>query len=122
VSEETKQTVYAYWQGWQTKDFTGMRAALADDVVADAGLFRVEGADQFVAMCADGPAWRDVEMLDEMFGEDYAAILYEGINTANEQRMRVAELIRLAGGKIAEIQSCLSPLTMLEGEVKQGGG
>ena len=121
MSEETKQTVYAYWQGWQTKDFTGMRAALADEVVADAGLFRVEGADKFVAMCADGPAWRDVEMLDEMYGENHAAILYEGINTANEQRMRVAELIRLEGGKIMEIQSCLSPLTMLEGEVKRGG-
>ena len=120
MSEASKETVHAYWRGWQTKDFTGMRAALADEVVADAGLFRVDGADKFVAMCAEGPAWRDVEMLDELYGEDHAAILYEGINTGNEQRMRVAELIRLEGGKIASIQSCLSPLTILEGAVKKG--
>ncbi len=119
MSDNTKQIVYAYWRGWQTKDFTAMRAALADDVVADASLFRVEGADRFVAMCAAGPAWRDVVMVDELYTDDQAAILYEGINTANEQRMRVAELIRLKGDKITEIQSCLSPLTMLQGAVKK---
>ncbi len=119
MSEATRQTIHAYWRGWQTKDFTAMRAALADEVVADAALFRVEGADRFVAMCADGPAWREVVMVDELYTEGHAAILYEGINTANEQRMRVAELIRLEDGKITEIQSCLSPLTMLAGAVKK---
>ena len=118
MSESTRQVVYAYWQGWQTKDFEGMRAALADDVIADAGLFRVEGADKFVAMCKAGPGWREVRMMEELYAETHAAILYEGINTGNEQKMRVAELIQLDGGKIASIQSCLSPLTMLQGVVK----
>lgn len=119
MAESTKHVIYAYWQGWQTEDFVGMRAALADDVVADAALFRVEGADRFVALCAEGPAWRDVIMVDELYTENHCAILYEGINTGNNQRMRVAEIIRLDGDKIVEIQSCLSPLTLLQGAVKQ---
>lgn len=122
MSETTKAIVHAYWRGWITQDFAGMRAALADEVVADAALFRVEGADRFVKLCAEGPPWREVVMVDELYTDDHAAILYEGINAANSQQMRVAELIRLRGDKIVEIQSCLSPLALLKWAVKQEGG
>ena len=73
MSEKTKATVHAYWRGWITEDFTAMRQALADDVVADAALCRVEGADNYVALCAEGAPWRDVVMIDEFYTDDHAA-------------------------------------------------
>ena len=62
--------------------------------------------EQFVQFCQQGNAWNDVELLDSMFTAEGGALLYEGTDSGTEQRIRVAEIVRVEGGRVVGANAC----------------
>lgn len=102
MTESIEELVMAYWRSWQKGDFSEYRSYLADTI--DAGGNELD-ADQFVTMVSQGSPWRDVRMIDSVFAADSAAIMYEGINTANDAAVKVIEFLRVAERKIVSFCS-----------------
>lgn len=101
--EASKKVILAYWKSWQDQDWDAMRAALAEDLVFGGQSMTRE---QFIQFCQQGHPWRDVELLDSMFTAEGGALLYEGTDTGSETRVRVAEIVRVQGGRVCRANAC----------------
>ncbi len=86
-----------------------MQRCLAPDVQLDMGPFKANSAAEFRAIVEANPSpWSEVTLLDSHFDEDAGTIVYEGVDTSNGVRTRVAELCRVTEGKISRITAVLS--------------
>lgn len=108
--ESTRELVLRYFGTWPRGDWEGMRACMADTIDFNG---QSHNADAFVAMCAKGARWERVELLDSIFADGKAALLYEGIDTGTGSRMRVGEFIRVADGKVRSVQAAIAPRASL---------
>ncbi|MDH3683582.1 MAG: nuclear transport factor 2 family protein [Acidimicrobiia bacterium] len=103
----TEAVVMRYWNSWHEggePDWATMRSCLADDLDMDAGPM---SADAFVEMCQQGAPWTGVTMIDSLFADDRAALIYEGTNTANGKLVRVGEIITVVDGKVARLRAAI---------------
>ena len=99
----TKEVILAYWKSWQIKDWDMMKGSLADSL--DFG-GQVMPRDAFVQFCQQGTPWQDVELIDSLFTADGGALIYEGTDSKDGTRIRVAEIVRVEGGKVAGANAC----------------
>ncbi len=96
TAKDTEELVQTYWRSWQNKDWEGMRKTLAPDFQAGA----LKGPDALVEISKKGNPWRDVTMLDAVYGEEHATIVYRAVDTVTLANVQVAELLRIENGKI----------------------
>ena len=101
-----------YFNSWQAPaDFDELASYLTNNFKIDAGLFSFSSKEDFVQFLKANPTpWKDVRLLSSIYSEDGAAILYEGINTATNAKMRVAEHIQFEGMRIAKIYTVITQL------------
>ena len=111
-SEETKKLVMKYFNSWQEpSDFNEMRECLSENFILDAGIFVFRNADDFVKISEqNGTPWKDIELLDSIFHDDKAAIIYEGTEKKSEKKFRISEFITVAEDKIEKILTNITPL------------
>lgn len=89
-----------YHRSWQRGDLAALRECLADEIDFDWGTAVYTDPDDFVAATASGIEWRDVTLLDAIYREETAAIVYEGVNVTDGLRLRTAEFLHCVEGKI----------------------
>ncbi|MCG8308031.1 MAG: nuclear transport factor 2 family protein [Cytophagales bacterium] len=108
----SEELVLKYFNSWQEPaDFREMESCLSEDLVIESGFFAFRNRNDFVSFLRHNPApWKDVKLIASVFDPEHSAIVYEGVNTADHKKMRVAELIKISGGKIIEIQTVISQL------------
>lgn len=92
--ESTKELVKKYFQSWQKQDWDQMRTCLSKDFSIDAGQIQFHSVDTFVDFCKSGPSWSQIKLLDALFLEKKAALLYEGV-TPNGEKIRVGEFLEI---------------------------
>lgn len=103
-----KDKIQRYFNAWSSQRFSDMRDCLADEIMFDMGGSQSTiSAENFIKMSSDGPSWKDIRLLDAVYEGDKAALLYEGVNAATGQRLRVGEFIQCSDGKIAGIRAVL---------------
>lgn len=102
----TEELVMAYWRSWQgsTPDWAAMRSCLADEVDMERGPM---SADQLVEMASKGTPWKDVTMVDAIFADRRAAILYDGTDTLTGEQLRISELLTVDGDKITKLRAAI---------------
>lgn len=110
MTEEVKTVVMKYFNAWQKQDYEEMRSCLAKQMEFDTGMQKIEDADEYTDFCKKLPAFTKVTLLDSVFSENQAALLYEGISQFGA-KFRVAEFMTLADDKIAKIQVIFSLLS-----------
>ena len=108
----SKELVLKYFHSWQQPaDFEEMKSCLSEDFTIDGGFFKFDSIDDFSGFLEENPTpWKDVTLLSSAFYDDKSFLLYEGVNTATEQKMRVSEHIRIRDGKIKDVQSVITQL------------
>lgn len=106
----TKELVLRYFNSWQHQDWETMRSCLADtlDFEGPDGQARAMPADEFTAFCSKGSPWREVELIDSMFADGHASLLYQGVDTKNDSKVRVGEFVTVEGGKIARLRAAFA--------------
>lgn len=106
-----------YFQSWQEPaDWEEFRSCLGDDVVFDPGGASIQGADQLTEMLrASESPWREVELLASLFGDDSAALFYEGTERSSGIRHRVAEYLDIEQGRIQRALVTIVQLTEPQG-------
>lgn len=109
---KNKKTTLKYFNSWQEPaDFDELSSCLAEDFRIDAGFFAFNGKKEFIEFLKSNPTpWKEVKLLSSIFSENASAILYEGINTANNKKMLVSEHIQFTDKKIVEIQTVITQL------------
>lgn len=109
---KSKELVLKYFNSWQEPaDFQETADCLSDNFKIDAGFFSFENKKSFIQFLESNPApWKNVKMLSSFFGENFSAILYEGINTVNNKKMRVSEHIQIQDNKIKEVFTVIAEL------------
>ena len=99
----SKDVILAYWKSWQIKDWDLLEGSLADNL--DFG-GQPMPRDAFLQMCKQGSPWKDVDLIDSLFTDDAGALIYEGTDTKSGERVRVAEIVRVEGGKVVGANAC----------------
>lgn len=106
TTASTEDLVLRYWGSWHegdAPDWDTFRDCLADTVDLEHGPVP---ADDFVAMvAAGGDPWTGVTMIESVFTDDKAALMYEGTNTATGEVIRVSEVLTVADGRIAKLRA-----------------
>lgn len=107
-----KELVETYFNSWQEPaDFGQTASCLHDDITVDMGFFKTDDKAAFIGMMSHNPVpWKDVNLLYSKYSENFACIVYEGINTANDQKMRVSEAIEIKEDKITSIFAVIAQL------------
>jgi hypothetical protein len=105
--EKTKEIVMTYFLTWQNKEWDKMRSCLSRDFKIDGGQIQFNSVDSFVEFCKNGPSWSHVVLLDSLFLENKAALLYEGITPVGE-KIRVGEFLQLVNNKIIHSKVAIS--------------
>jgi hypothetical protein len=105
--EKTKKLVLTYFQAWQNKEWDKMRLCLSKDFKIDGGPIQFSSVDRFIEFCKNGPNWSQVKLLESLFLEKKAALLYEGI-AATGEKIRVGEFFELDGDKILSVKVAIA--------------
>lgn len=100
-----RDTVRAYYESWTRGDMPRARSCLADDLDFQGPIDSFTGADPFIAALTGfaGMLTR-VELLQELYAADEAALLYDCVTASPAGTIRTAEFFRLEGGKIVQIR------------------
>lgn len=110
MTEKTKEIVHQYWNSWQNKDLESLEKVCDKHMICHAGFFTFNNLEELKNEVVKGPAWKNVTMIDEVYTENKAGIIYEGINSLNEKTMRVSEIITLKNEKIIKVHSTICQL------------
>lgn len=104
--------VLKYFHSWQVPaDFDELSSCLSNTFSIDAGFFSFTDKERFISFLKENPTpWKEVNLISSMYTSNRAAMLYEGVNTENEKKMRVAELIQIEGGLITDVQTVITEL------------
>lgn len=108
----TEELTLKYFHSWQVPtDLDELASCLSTDFRIDAGFFAFQDRERFIQFLeVNSTPWKDVTLLHSFYGEDYAAILYEGVNTTTLQKFRVSEHILLRAGLITEVKTVIAAL------------
>lgn len=110
MSEYTKELVMKYFYAWQRQDHKEMRDYLSEQLEFNTGMQKFEDAEEFTDFFRKLPPWSKVTLLDSVFTDNQAALLYEGISE-HGARFRVAEFITITNRKISQINIVFAPLS-----------
>lgn len=108
--DPVKELVLKYFSAWQKQDHHEVRGFLGPSFEFDSGMQHFLDADEYSDFCRKLPPWSKITLLDSLFTENQAALLYEGVSQFGA-RFRIAEFIRVDEGKIAKISVVYSPLS-----------
>lgn len=109
---KTQQLVIKYFQSWQEpSNFEEMEECLSPDMKINSGFFAFEDRNTFMSFLEQNSTpWREIELKSTFFSDNFATILYEGINSETNQKMRVSEHLTIEHGKISSIQTVISKI------------
>lgn len=107
--DQTKELILRYFHSWQQDDYSTLRECLDDDFEVNLNGLTINNADTFVKISESGDAWQEVTLIDAIYTDDKAAIMYEGIN-GKGLPVRVGEMLSIRDGKIIS-----SVATLFEG-------
>ncbi len=108
---EVQTLVLDYFKSWQIRDWDLMERCLAPDFKFNAGVAKFDSAAPFLDMCRKGPDWESVNLIESVFTESMAALLYEGRSLPDNSNVRAAEIIKCEGGRIKEAQVVFTVLS-----------
>ena len=100
-----RSTVRDYFESWTRGDMAGARTRLADDLEFRGPIDRFDSADSFVgALAGFAGMLTRVELVQELYADDEAALLYDCVTASPAGTIRTAEFFRLRDGRIASIR------------------
>jgi len=108
----TEELTLKYFHSWQVPtDLDELASCLRMDFKIDAGFFAFQDRAHFIQFLQiNSTPWKDVVLLHSFYSEDYAAILYEGVNIETLQKFRVSEHLLIREGLIAEVKTVIAAL------------
>lgn len=105
--ESTKELVLSYFQSWQKQNWTQMQDCLTSDFILDSGMLQFKNREDFIEFCKEGPRWSQVHLIQSLFQEGQAAILYEG-SSLDGHKLKVSEFLTIENGKIRKSLAVIS--------------
>lgn len=103
----TREIVLNYFYSWQKQDWEAMRNCVTENYYADIGNIQLSSLDHVIEMCKNGVYMEKLELLESLFLNDKASLLYEG-KMSGGQRVRVAEFFYIQNGKISISKAAIS--------------
>ena len=106
----TEQLVLKYFQSWQEPaNFEEMKESLASNMKINSGFFAFQDRSTFMSFIQQNSTpWNNITLISSFFSENFAAILYEGVNAETNQKMRVSEHLTISKGKIKTIETVIA--------------
>lgn len=102
---DTKQIVTRYHDAWTGGDMEAARGCLADELDFQGSIDAYHNADDFIAaLTAFQKMVRRVTVVQSLFSERGAALLYDCETTGPAGTITTAEFFTLRGGKITSIR------------------
>jgi len=97
--------VRKYHDSWTRRDMSTARSCLADDLDFQGPIDTFSSADEFIAtLTGFAQMLTRVDVLQELFTDDGAALLYDCVTNSPAGTIRTAEFFGLRDGKIANIR------------------
>jgi len=103
----------AYFTAWQERDFTRLRALLADDVSFAGPLATIEGAAECVAGLEGMAQVLDKIEVKERLADGASVITWFDLHTTVAEPAPTANWMRVEGGLITEIRVAFDPRGIL---------
>jgi hypothetical protein len=107
MTTPSNHLVMTYFQAWQNHAWDDMYDCLSTDFRMDGGQIQFPNRDAFIDFCKNGPSWKKAKLIDALFLENKAALLYEGI-TATGEKIRIAEFLTFNKNKITQSTVAIS--------------
>jgi hypothetical protein len=102
---DTKQVVSGYHQAWTKGEMEKARTFLADALDFQGSIDRFQRADEFMgALNMFQKMLRKVDLIQSLFSEGEAALLYDCDTMTPAGVIRTAEFFTVKGGKITSIR------------------
>jgi hypothetical protein len=102
---DTRQIVTKYHDSWTGGDMQAARACLSDDLEFQGSIDAFHNADDFVtALTMFRKMLRGVNVIQSLFSEAGAALLYDCDSMGPAGVIRTAEFFSVKGGKISSIK------------------
>lgn len=109
---EPKELILKYWKSWQNHgNWEETRSLMKDNMVFDTGIFKTDSADQLIQLMQKGDPWQAIKLLDLVIEGNKGTLIYEGINSVNQSKIRIAEILTVEDGKIANCLASISVIT-----------
>jgi hypothetical protein len=94
-----------YYESWTQRDMGTARSYLADDLDFQGSIDTFSSADEFIAtLTGFAQMLTRVDLLQEFYTDDAAALLYDCVTNSPAGTIRTAEFFGLRAGKIASIR------------------
>jgi hypothetical protein len=94
-----------YHEAWTQRDMGTARSCLADDLHFQGPIDTFSSADEFIATLAGfAQMLTRVDLLQEFYTDDAAALLYDCVTNSPAGTIRTAEFFGLRDGKVANIR------------------
>ena len=105
--------VRKYHDSWTQRDMSTPRSFLADDLDFQGPIDTFTRADEFIAtLTGFAQILTRVDLLQEFYTDDAAALLYDCVTNSPAGTIRTAEFFRLRDGKIATIRLVFDATTL----------
>jgi SnoaL-like domain len=97
--------IRTYHEAWTQRDMGTARSCLADDLDFQGSIDTFSSADEFIAtLTGFAQMLTRVDLLQEFYTDDAAALLYDCVTNSPAGTIRAAEFFGLRDGKIACIR------------------
>jgi hypothetical protein len=94
-----------YHEAWTQRDMGTARSCLADDLHFQGPIDTFSSADEFIAtLTGFAQMLTRVDLLQEFYTDDAAALLYDCVTNSPAGTIRTAEFFGLRDGKVANIR------------------
>jgi SnoaL-like domain len=101
----SENVVRKYLQSWTQRDMDTARSYLADDLDFQGPIDTFSSADDFIAtLTGFAQMLTRVDLLQEFYADDSAALLYDCVTDTPAGAIRTAEFFGLRDGKVASIR------------------
>jgi hypothetical protein len=102
---DTRQLIETYHQAWTSGDIAKARDCLADDLDFQGSIQTFRKADDFVPALAQFQSMlRGVTLLQSLFSESGASLLYDCDTASLAGVIRTAEFFKVQDGQITQIR------------------
>jgi len=107
---DTKQVVKDYHKAWTSGDMATARSFLADDLDFQGSVQTFRRADDFIVVLAQFQQMlRSVNVLQSLYSENGAALLYDCDTMSPAGVIRTAEFFTVGNGRILSIRLVFDP-------------
>src|SRR5215212_10658564 len=97
--------ILSYHVAWSQRDMSAARSYLADDLDFQGPIDTYSSADEFIGtLTGFAQMLTRVDLLQEFYRDDAAALLYDCVTNSPAGTVRTAEFFGLRDGKIASIR------------------